>query len=399
MLGVCGRFEGTRLRSVQTPCRGDDDGAAVRQGMARGPSFNNPVNPNMAATATTTVRRVGESTRGKDCPRKVGDDDRGGTGKSSGRSTESKIKRATDKTTALGHKPAPSNPLQRSNFFAEAGRIGGGGEVEYYGMTKGHGKRIAKAVKFLRENGKGLRKAIISLAKERKWKKSTTATFIGDLFGAAKRHPEMKSVLVENRLTDFQKEIRLEQHAEEAESSVIPLAKTDAIEVHRRLVEKGDEELEVFFTLLWASGQRPWDLAKVQTRHVWLQEEEAMILLAEGKGVAMRNQPYTITCALPSGAKEKIDKLMNGKEGEEKLFKSGLTQKVVKCMKEVNESYQAKSIRRGVLSTMAMNGVSIPILMAISGHARRETLMRYLSWGRFWAEGQREMKAASKKLW
>lgn len=47
----------------------------------------------------------------------------------------------------------------------------------------------------------------------------------------------------------------------------------------------------------------------------------------------------------------------------------------------VDQQLEARSVRRGSLQLLAKQGVPLETIMLFSGHARKETLLRYLDWG------------------
>ena len=74
------------------------------------------------------------------------------------------------------------------------------------------------------------------------------------------------------------------------------------------------------------------------------------------------------------------------------------TSDVLKQLRRVDQQLECRSIRRGALQSMAVNGVAEDIIMMISGHTQRRTLHRYLAWGKDGLLCQRQMTEASKKM-
>jgi integrase len=68
------------------------------------------------------------------------------------------------------------------------------------------------------------------------------------------------------------------------------------------------------------------------------------------------------------------------------------------ALKFKDPALTTRSIRRGALQAMAKNGVDEATLMHFSGHKDRNTLLRYLDWGRNFSKEEQSAHEAAQHL-
>ena len=266
-----------------------------------------------------------------------------------------------------------------------------------HGITENHKIRLIKTLHFILQNDTTtLRNAIQETATRRRWSPSTTLTFIGQLKGVILRVPQLRSVVENHIIKDMTRELQKKDHATGLTRPVLP-AKTDQIKemiLHLRGLNQKDAAL--FLTICWATAQRPRDVLKLQARHVSTNGNEMTATLVEGKGVSARNRPYTVRAFIPWVGH--LNAIL--RSGQNKVFASDkpMTQ-AREAMRNVAKHLEWRSVRRGALTTMALAGASQDTLMAMSGHTRPQTLMRYLDWGKSFTHQLKRTLAASRDLW
>ena len=94
----------------------------------------------------------------------------------------------------------------------------------------------------------------------------------------------------------------------------------------------------------------------------------------------MRGHNFAIeTPNLIPAHKAMVEHLIRSRANKTRLFDINASN--MKSTYKLTGNLEAKSIRRGALQTLAQAGIPITTLMLFSGHAREQTLLRYLNWG------------------
>eukprot|EP00760_Papus_ankaliazontas_P023405 PhM_4_TR2051/c0_g1_i3/m.9361 len=107
----------------------------------------------------------------------------------------------------------------------------------------------------------------------------------------------------------------------------------------------------------------------------------ASALFTEGKGARFWG-PYTIHTRLPlSEAKPIIELRQEALDRNDKHMFSTSAQATLSRQIRCLDDASLRSIRRGALTWFAQAGVPDEHLQLLSGHVRRDTLLRYLEWG------------------
>lgn len=224
------------------------------------------------------------------------------------------------------------------------------------------------------------------------WKWSTLETKIGLIYGAAKRYSEVSILMCLPKLKDFQRLVQVNKWRDDAISSEKPVTKEHMNEI----IEATSGSAKTLAQLCWGTAQRTGDLVQVKTENVFLRPQaKATILLASGKGVTMRRAPYAIHFVSPPGFGEHFLRALESKQKH--LFTKQDQKNLSLAMKA--KGYSLRSIRRGSLSLMATNGVSIPTLRSISGHQSDRMLLRYINWGIGLRTLHNEQTQATSYLW
>eukprot|EP00760_Papus_ankaliazontas_P016540 PhM_4_TR16807/c1_g1_i2/m.52058 len=107
----------------------------------------------------------------------------------------------------------------------------------------------------------------------------------------------------------------------------------------------------------------------------------AAALFTEGKGARFWG-PYTIHTRLPlAEAKVLVEIRRDAIEQSNTYLFSTASQTAISKLIRLLPDASLRSIRRGALTWFAQAGVSDDHLQLLSGHQRRDTLLRYLEWG------------------
>lgn len=124
----------------------------------------------------------------------------------------------------------------------------------------------------------------------------------------------------------------------------------------------------------------------------------------KGKGAHFWG-PYHIHSVVPRDMARAIEEAVRArkKAGATTLVDTTAQRTLSRAIQDVcGAQYTLRSVRRGAIVEAAESGVTDEDLMLLSGHARKDTLMRYLGWGKLSAEAgaaaERRFAAASKRL-
>jgi hypothetical protein len=141
--------------------------------------------------------------------------------------------------------------------------------------------------------------------------------------------------------------------------------------------------------MCWAFAARVGDMAQVLNQDVVLKERRAAdaesgqrtvaVTFRWGKGAAFWG-PYTIITTLPLTTVKRLVAAKNAARPRDELFAPADQARLSKAIKQF-EGCDLRSIRRGAIMHNANRGVSDNDLQLLTGHKRKDTLMRYLGWG------------------
>ncbi len=241
------------------------------------------------------------------------------------------------------------------------------------------------------------------LRKQRNWKLSTTLTYVGTLFGAARSPfvtsvvPQLGSWLESRRFENYCKSLRTQVLSE-----TVNFPKAATREMVTALIAKASSvELKVVLILLWTFAARLSDLLKLRVCNVNVNGRVVMAKWVEGKGVSARQQAFTTAAVIPLPYAEMIKSHLTARAYEHHVWPEHdwktIRQELATLWKK--KGLEARSFRRGSLQTMAMAGATERTLRFFSHHATEETLMRYLSWGWFHQNQHVQTTHASQALW
>jgi integrase len=220
----------------------------------------------------------------------------------------------------------------------------------------------------------------------RHWKYSTAATYWYSMMDML----DTSSVQVR----DFSRYLET-QKISETVSFPTPLTKAHAMAICETLkFERRIPEL-AFVSTCWALASRVSDLLQVEAHNIrFLNATTISVTFTRGKGVVLRGQAYTVACHNPF-----LPTVQRFLQSHPQPFSTINIDRLRTMMRTFNETYEMRSFRRGALQEMAQQGVDLAVLQTISGHATRETLLRYLSWGKFATAQHLPQQEATELLW
>ena len=151
-----------------------------------------------------------------------------------------------------------------------------------------------------------------------------------------------------------------------------------------------DPVIRLFFTLAWAFAARIGDLRQVLGADIAfgeVREDRQLIVITfrAGKGAAFWG-PFVIQTNIPIAAAKDLALRINTQGRTNPIFSTEEQHRLSKAVAE--EGLDLRSIRRGRLQYLAELGVTNEQLRLLSGHRRMDTLLRYLGWGRYEADGR-----------
>lgn len=133
-------------------------------------------------------------------------------------------------------------------------------------------------------------------------------------------------------------------------------------------------------TIWWLTAARPADVQSLRWNEVLPRPDlnpPALLVTFTTHKTKLFTQPYTVHTALAFPTL-----FTDLPTTETPIFFKQLMESVVKLLQLTNPVYEAKSVRRGSLITMAEAGGTVPALREFSLHSSEDMLMRYLGWGR-----------------
>lgn len=244
------------------------------------------------------------------------------------------------------------------------------------------------------------------LEKSRKsvpWRWSTTKTKLGTILGAV---PRAEYYGVPCRLGKQGAEVRDYQHRvtmgviDELDSikQAVPLSRGEYYAIARRQLLRGDLEAAVYTMTLWALVSRPKCALALRTRLVSVSDPEFRAKFIEGKGVKMRQRPYTIQSQLSPEMCMIMRRWLENRVASNERFvfeqkqcqQRALRKRVLADVRWINPAMELYSFRRGSALTMHRGGASVSAVREFTGHSNNAMTERYLEYG-WWDVSQKEL--------
>lgn len=248
-------------------------------------------------------------------------------------------------------------------------------------------------------------------AEERKWSHATLMREMANFAGAMSDLPLYSNSPVGFKLSEcplWRNGIRqAETAANESACREMPAASVEDVFSAVDLCPYVDTRAAMM--LAWLCASRVGCIFQLRADDVVLAENGNLrVSFHRGKGVRFR-QPYTVPTKCPAQWLEELAAFLQaakqrtaGKLGSDlDLFPAKTPSetrlrgvRLTEALRAANPALGQRALRRGALQAMAKDGVPLDTLMVFSGHKRKDTLLRYLGWGRT-AEDQAQLGRAA----
>jgi len=181
-----------------------------------------------------------------------------------------------------------------------------------------------------------------------------------------------------------------------------PLKKKHLMRIVNILSAQEEWEAMVFLLLQWATAARPFCVYQLRPSNiVFGKDNRISVLFQKGKGVTMRQSPYTVHTQIPS-YHELLMSFVESRMDSPTIFSTPyetLCVTIRTVMRHFDPLYEMRSPRRGSLCCMARKGVSLRTLRQFSGHTTNRMILRYLGWGMSHGRGIKKGEKAAIHLW
>jgi hypothetical protein len=134
----------------------------------------------------------------------------------------------------------------------------------------------------------------------------------------------------------------------------------------------------LYLLLWWLLCARSGDVLELLGQHVVQRAGVLSARFVSGKVVAVCGPVTTHTTALPPQQQQLIPN--NGPIFSPKI-RTHISTTTMAALKSVNPRIEARSLRRGSLTALALSGASVETLLGFSHHKSPDMLFRYLGWG------------------
>lgn len=247
---------------------------------------------------------------------------------------------------------------------------------------------------------RGALEVIARTARERRWKASTSAKKVASLQGAMNMLPMYRDAppLALGNLPEWKQGVRAlgAKAREEAPRAIVPASFgiiDKAIRLSPRDVVKG------LLALAWLTAARVGDLLQLAPADVIWQPDTRQLTVTYRRGKTVsRRGPFSLHTEVPKAWVPHIDKSWNVAQQRRRLFEAVSVGEVTLALRRVDSRLESRSIRRGSLQVMAVEGVPEDTLVLFSGHTTLTTLRRYLAWGAIGTVKKEIMTTAARSL-
>ncbi len=227
---------------------------------------------------------------------------------------------------------------------------------------------------------------LMRMAQERKWAWSTIASKLSMLATALKNLPlytsEPEGVDIRESPI-YQAALQRSQKLARVAGPEEQLSKPMTVEAYERLCQHASTlSTRTLLQVSWWFAARIGDLRCVKAADVSVQKkasEPTHITFKGGKGGAFWG-PFTIASVLPANVAKDLTELIRRGRNAPTIWSR--TDQAHLATLVATDGLNLRSIRRGALLHYASKGVSDDHLQLLSGHKRKDTLLRYLGWGR-----------------
>ena len=170
----------------------------------------------------------------------------------------------------------------------------------------------------------------------------------------------------------------LEQESAQVQPKAAPPLRLEHIQA---ILHAPVSEAAVAILLTWFLGQRLSDIALLQPNRIRVQSKEFIsITFVEGK-VIRKIRPYSLFLPVDHFLTTWLLRLASSRTGGTRVFNAALDIETRLLLKAIDETLEARSVRRGGLQMMALSGWPRESILMFSKHASVAMLNKYLDAG------------------
>lgn len=238
---------------------------------------------------------------------------------------------------------------------------------------------------------------VTSLAKKRRWKPSTFSKALSDVAAACR---SLTLYTNASSSIDLESSVLFTEAMRRARSlaeSTIPREIRPLLDYAPLLPLFTTPYPRALFCLCWHSAARVGDARQLRKEDIEFLAPDSTgtapvnvrLTFRRGKGFAFWGL-YTIVCKIPRQEAQKISSCMDSRPPNENIFSTEDQKCLTKVLK--SKGFEARSIRKGKLISLARAGCSDADIMALSGHKKLSTLRKYIG-----NEGLNDAAAAERR--
>lgn len=221
---------------------------------------------------------------------------------------------------------------------------------------------------------------VTRLAVARHWRPATTSRALSDITSALRSLPLYSNTpfYVDLRKSPLYSEAL--RRAQSIASSTIPRPITPLLDCAPLLDDFTRPFSRALLCLAFASAGRLGDTRQIRPPDISFHDEDAASVLVRiaykrGKGFAFWG-PYSIAFIMDRSSAQCVLACINPQQPDVNIWSDADQRQVTSVLKK--RGFEARSIRRGRLTSLARSGMAEEDILALSGHRKVATLRRYL---------------------
>ena len=229
---------------------------------------------------------------------------------------------------------------------------------------------------------------VLRFRQERNWKWPTVSAAFSAIATALKHLPLYTNVPHGIQITESPVYVASMRHAQHlAKVTATTGEKSDAMTLDQFNIILSELKIPsawMYAQMCWRFASRAGDMRQIRGDDVTIAGPDrhgrvpVAVLFRYGKGAAFWG-PYSVHSILPANVAQRLAAHLRESPN---LFSKSDQQQTANAIKRLGKNLSLRSLRKGALTHAAMNGVSESSIQLLSGHKRRDTLLRYLGWGK-----------------
>ena len=229
---------------------------------------------------------------------------------------------------------------------------------------------------------------VLRFRQERNWKWPTVSAAFSAIATALKQLPLYTNVPHGIQITDSPVYLASMRHAQHLAKVTATTGEKSAAmtfeQFNSLLSDLKIPSAWMFAQMCWRFASRAGDMRQILGDDVTIEGPDrngrvpVAVLFRRGKGAAFWG-PYSVHSIFPANVAQRLAAHLRDSPI---LFAKSDQQQTANAIKRMGKNLSLRSMRKGALTHAAMNGVSESSIQLLSGHKRRDTLLRYLGWGK-----------------